>query len=183
MNVSLRATLRTSLPLAKLLSSTDLTLYALRCDELHQGTSSSLTDCLPLSLFCEQLGRPVVLVQLKYHSTKKRNLEETKKLCVYQIDRALQRLYDSESSSVETVVTVFDLDGFNTDSFDVDFLRFFAQAIFDYFPKRVSQVLLVDAPMFFKPMWSTAKPLLGTYGDIATFVNRREARSLLGSDI
>jgi hypothetical protein len=183
MNVSLRATLRTSLPLAKLLSSTDLTLYALRFDELHQGTLSSLNDCLPFSLFCEQLGRPVVLVQLKYHSTKKRNLEETKKLCVYQIDRALQRLYDSESSSVETVVTVFDLDGFNTDSFDLDFLRFFAQAIFDYFPKRVSQVLLVDAPMFFKPMWSTAKPLLGTYGDIATFVNRREARSLLGSDI
>ena len=175
--------MRTSLPLAKLLSSTDLTLYALRFDELHQGTPSSLTDCLPFSLFCEQLGRPVVLVQLKYHSTKKRNLEETKKLCVYQIDRALQRLYDSGSSSIETVVTVFDLDGFNTDSFDLDFLRFFAQAIFDYFPKRVSQVLLVDAPMFFKPMWSTAKPLLGTYGDIATFVNRREARSLLGSDI
>jgi hypothetical protein len=183
MNVSLRATLRTSLPLAKLLSSTDLTLYALRFDELHQGTLSSLTDCLPFSLFCEQLGRPVVLVQLKYHNTKKRNLEETKKLCVYQIDRALQRLYDSESSSVETVVTVFDLEGFNTDSFDLDFLRFFAQAIFDYFPKRVSQVLLVDAPMFFKPMWSTAKPLLGTYGDIATFVNRREAQSVLGSDI
>jgi hypothetical protein len=183
MNVSLRATLRTSLPLAKLLSSTDLTLYALRFDELHQGTLSSLNDCLPFSLFCEQLGRPVVLVQLKYHSTKKRNLEETKKLCVYQIDRALQRLYDSESSSVETVVTVFDLDGFNTDSFDLDFLRFFAQAIFDYFPKRVSQVLLVDAPMFFKPMWSTARPLLGTYGDIAKFVKRREARSLLGTDI
>lgn len=130
-----------------------------------------------------QYGRPVVFVRLKHHNTKKRNLEETKKLCVYLIDRALARLPADDGNSVDTVVTAFDLDGFSPESFDLEFLRFFAQAIFNYFPKRVSQVLLVDAPGFFKPMWATVKPLLGTYSGIARFTDREEARRLLNTDI
>ena len=46
--------------------------------------------------------------------------------------------------------------------------------MFDYYPKRISQVLLVDAPLAFQPMWQVVKPLLGKYAGLVRFVKAAE---------
>lgn len=35
-----------------------------------------------------------------------------------------------------------------------------------YYPKRLGQVLFVDAPFIFKPIWQLAKPLLKSYASL-----------------
>lgn len=35
-----------------------------------------------------------------------------------------------------------------------------------YYPKRLGQVLFVDAPFVFQPMWQLVKPLLKSYASL-----------------
>jgi TRAP-type C4-dicarboxylate transport system permease small subunit len=35
-----------------------------------------------------------------------------------------------------------------------------------YYPKRLGQVLFVDAPFVFQPMWQVVKPLLKSYASL-----------------
>ena len=39
---------------------------------------------------------------------------------------------------------------------------------FNYYPKRVGQVLFVDAPFYFQPGWNMVKPLLKSYASLVT---------------
>lgn len=45
---------------------------------------------------------------------------------------------------------------------------------FQYYPKRLSQLLLVDAPWVFRPLWAAVKPAMGKYSQLATFVSKDE---------
>lgn len=60
---------------------------------------------------------------------------------------------------------------------DLPFIRFFIKIMFDYYPKRISQVLLVAAPLAFQPMWGVVKPLLGKYASLVRFVTVQEAEA------
>ena len=43
---------------------------------------------------------------------------------------------------------------------------------FTYYPKRVSQVLFVDAPWIFQPSYALIKPMLQKYAALVRFVDR-----------
>ena len=45
---------------------------------------------------------------------------------------------------------------------------------FNFYPKRISQVLLVDAPWVFRPIWAAVRPALGKYAKIVTFVSQAD---------
>ena len=47
--------------------------------------------------------------------------------------------------------------------------------MFDIYPKRIGQVLLVGAPLVFQPVWQIIKPLLGKYATLVQFVSPQEA--------
>lgn len=49
-------------------------------------------------------------------------------------------------------------------------------AFFLYYPKRLGQVLFVDAPWGFKPGWEMVKPWLQKYAALVRFVSREELR-------
>jgi len=53
--------------------------------------------------------------------------------------------------------------------------------MFDIYPKRIGQVLLVGAPLLFQPVWQIIKPLLGKYAALVQFVSPQEAESYFGS--
>lgn len=65
---------------------------------------------------------------------------------------------------------------------DIPFLVFFVDVIFKYFPKRISQVLLVEPPFVFQPVWQVVKPLLGKYQSLVQNVQARELADYLGPD-
>ena len=49
-------------------------------------------------------------------------------------------------------------------------------AFFSYYPKRLGQVLFVDAPWGFNAGWSVVKPWLKKYAALVSFVSREELR-------
>ena len=71
---------------------------------------------------------------------------------------------------------VFDLRGFSSRNADLQFARFMIDAFFTYYPKRVSQVLMVEAPWVFQPVYSVVKPLLRKYAALVQFVSVDDIR-------
>lgn len=42
---------------------------------------------------------------------------------------------------------------------------------YHYYPRRLGQVLFVDAPFVFKPIWQLAKPLLKSYASLVSIIH------------
>lgn len=97
-------------------------------------------------------------------------LDDSKRLCVLILEDALKQLPKGQ----ETVLGIFDLQGFNNKNSDLGFVRFLVDIFFTYYPKRLGQVLFVDAPWIFQPGWSIVKPWLGKYAGLVAFVKRKE---------
>jgi len=70
-----------------------------------------------------------------------------------------------------------------TKNADVPFIRFFIKLMFDIYPKRIGQVLLVGAPLVFQPLWAIVKPLLGKYAALVQFVNIDQAREYFADSV
>lgn len=70
-----------------------------------------------------------------------------------------------------------------TKNADVPFIRFFTKLMFDIYPKRIGQVLLVGAPLVFQPLWAIVKPLLGKYAALVQFVNIDQAREYFADSV
>lgn len=51
------------------------------------------------------------------------------------------------------------------------------EAFFEYYPRRVGQVLLVEAPWVFGPAWELIKPLMRKYAALVRFVSVAELRN------
>jgi hypothetical protein len=117
-------------------------------------------------------GRPVIIVRAARHLTGAAPLVESQRLCVHLLDRALEALPEGQ----DTVLGIFDLRGFSSRNADLGFVRFMVDIFFTYYPKRLSQVLFVDAPWVFKPGWEMVKPWLKKYAALVRFVSAEEAR-------
>jgi hypothetical protein len=112
-------------------------------------------------------GRPVIIVRAARHISGAAPLIESQRLCVYVLDRALNALTEdggppptlTAGSAPATFLGIFDLRGFTSANADLGFVRFLVDSFFTYYPKRLSQVLFVDAPWVFRPGWEMIKPV------------------------
>ena len=128
-----------------------------------------------------------------------RSLEESQRLGVYIVEQALSRL-DAEHDSI---LGIFDMRAFSWANADFAFVEFLVSALacclavwpatqaswrrewpltqvdlfFDYYPRRLSQVLVVDAPWVFRPAWTVVRPMLRKYALLVRFVSRQELRA------
>ncbi|KAK4795369.1 hypothetical protein SAY86_013363 [Trapa natans] len=87
---------------------------------------------------------------------------QNEKLCAFLIERALGKLPPGK----EEILGIFDLRGFGPENADLKFLTFIFDAFYCYYPRRLGQVLFVDAPFVFQPIWQLAKPLLKSYASL-----------------
>lgn len=55
-------------------------------------------------------------------------------------------------------------------SYDLPFLIWQIDVFYYYYPKRIGQVLFVDAPYVFQPIWQLVKPLLKSYASLVTML-------------
>ncbi|KAK9815632.1 hypothetical protein WJX72_007170 [[Myrmecia] bisecta] len=116
--------------------------------------------------------RPVIIVRAAKHFTGARPPEESKKLCVHLLEKAISELPEGG----ETILGIFDLRGFTSKNADLGFVRFLVDIFFTYYPKRLGQVLFVDAPWMFQPGWEMVKPWLKKYAALVRFVSRDQLR-------
>ncbi|XP_021889042.1 uncharacterized protein LOC110808021 [Carica papaya] len=71
---------------------------------------------------------------------------------------------------------IVDLRGFGMQNADTKFITFLFDVFYYYYPKRLDQVLLVDASFIFKPIWQLVKPLLKSYASLVRFCSAEDVR-------
>lgn len=118
----------------------------------------------------DRFGRPVVIVRTKLHRTGEYPLADSKRLCAFTIEQAISEMADGG----EQFLGIFDLRGFSLSNADFDFAKFMIDAFFNYYPRRVGQILFVDAPWIFRPAWDATKPLMRKYAAMVSFVKKEE---------
>ncbi|XP_064983786.1 CRAL-TRIO domain-containing protein C3H8.02-like isoform X1 [Musa acuminata AAA Group] len=127
--------------------------------------------------FLDNNGRPVLVVVASKHfpavgNTRKQEPIEDEKLCVYLIETALNKL----PPGTEEILGIFDLRGFLVENGDVQFLKFLMDVFYYYYPRRLGQVLFVDAPFVFQPIWQLVKPLMRSYASLVRFCDMETVR-------
>ncbi|KAH7414988.1 hypothetical protein KP509_14G022200 [Ceratopteris richardii] len=118
------------------------------------------------------LGRPVVVVVAANHFPARDDLIESQKLCIYLIEKALSQLAPDK----ERILGIFDLRGFTSKNGDLKFVKFLVDVFFNYYPKRLDQVLFVEAPFIFQPGWNIVKPWLKSYASLVRFCTAEVVR-------
>ncbi|EEF51962.1 CRAL-TRIO domain-containing protein C3H8.02 isoform X1 [Ricinus communis] len=115
--------------------------------------------------FLDVHGRPVLVVVASKHFPDVHDPVEDERLCVFLVEKALAKLPAGQTK----ILGVFDLRGFKTENSDLKFLTFVFDVFYYYYPKRLGEVLFVDAPFIFKPIWQLTKPLLKSYASMVRF--------------
>ncbi|XP_045791156.1 phosphatidylinositol transfer protein CSR1-like [Trifolium pratense] len=122
--------------------------------------------------FLDINDRPVLVVVAAKHFPKAQDPADDEKLCVFLIEKALSKL----PTGKEQILGIFDLRGFGTENADLKYLTFLFNVFYYYYPKRLSQVLFVDAPFVFKPIWQLTKPMLKSYASLVRFCSAETVR-------
>ncbi|XP_047940268.1 CRAL-TRIO domain-containing protein C3H8.02-like isoform X2 [Salvia hispanica] len=117
-------------------------------------------------------NRPVLIVEASKHLPGEYEPNEDESLCVFLIEKALRKLPEGQ----QQVLILIDLRGFQTQNADLRFLTFVFDAFYCYYPRRLGQVLFVDAPFIFKPFWQLVKPLLKSYASLVRFCSAKEVK-------
>lgn len=117
-------------------------------------------------------GRPVVIVVAAKHFPVEEELVESEQLCIYLIEKALSQL----PPGGDKMLGIFDLRGFKSRNGDLKFMKFLIDVFFNYYPKRMGQVLFVDAPYIFQPGWNMVRPWLKSYANLVRFCSVAEVR-------
>ena len=85
---------------------------------------------------------------------------------------------ESSEGDASQILGIFDLRQLSPESLDFEFVFFLIDAIYNYYPQRLGQVLLLEAPfMVFQPAWGMIQPALGKHGGIVRFVDRKQLRT------
>ena len=75
------------------------------------------------------------------------------------------------------VLGIFDLRNLSPTNLDFAFVSFLIEVIYQFYPQRLGQVLLVQPPPFvFEAAWEVIKPQIGRHADIVRFVQVDELR-------
>ncbi|KAF5839314.1 CRAL-TRIO domain-containing protein [Dunaliella salina] len=123
----------------------------------------------------DKFGRPAIVVRCKLHRIGEFPLADSQALAAFMLDQAVRT---AEDLGQEQIVGIFDLRGFNVQkNADFTFARFLIDLFFEIHPKRVGQVLFVDAPWAFKPAWAIIQPLMRKYAALVRFVSVAELQN------
>ncbi|GFH29899.1 CRAL-TRIO domain-containing protein [Haematococcus lacustris] len=117
-------------------------------------------------------GRPAIVIRTRLHVVGQYPINDSKRLAVFLIDQAIAQ---AQSAGGEQILGIFDLRDFQVPrNSDFLFARFMVEAFFEYYPRRVAQVLFVEAPWMFQPAWAAIQPLMRKYAALVRFVSKEE---------
>ncbi|KAM7479881.1 hypothetical protein LguiA_028094 [Lonicera macranthoides] len=122
--------------------------------------------------FLDVYSRPVLIVDASKHFPGMLDPSEDEKLCAFLIEKAVSKLPDGK----EQILGIMDLRGFGTRNADLKFVTFLFDVLYYYYPRRLGEVLFVDAPFVFEPLWQLIKPLLKSYASLARFCSVETVR-------
>ncbi|XP_013185958.1 uncharacterized protein LOC106131393 [Amyelois transitella] len=115
------------------------------------------------------IGRPIIYIPAKNHSSSDRNIDELTKFIVYCLEDASKRCFEEV---VDNLCIVFDLNKFTLSCMDYQVLKNLIWLLSRHYPERLGVCLIINAPTFFSGCWAVIKGWLdeNTAGKV-TFVN------------
>ncbi|XP_041973256.1 CRAL-TRIO domain-containing protein C3H8.02 [Aricia agestis] len=115
------------------------------------------------------VGRPIVYIPAKNHSTTDRNIDDLTKFIVYCLEEASKKCFEEV---VDNLCIVFDLNNFTLSCMDYQVLKNLIWLLSRHYPERLGVCLIINAPVFFSGCWAVIKGWLdeNTSGKV-TFVN------------
>ncbi|KAK8478805.1 hypothetical protein V6N11_025413 [Hibiscus sabdariffa] len=122
--------------------------------------------------FLDVNDRPVLIIVASKHLPAVHDPREDEKLCIFLIEKALSKLPPGK----EQILGIADLRGFGTENANLSFLTFLFDVFYYYYPKRLGEVLFVEAPFIFQPIWQMTKPLLKSYASMVKFCSVETVR-------
>ncbi|KAL3529505.1 hypothetical protein ACH5RR_008827 [Cinchona calisaya] len=122
--------------------------------------------------YLDVYDRPVLIVEVSKHFPGKQDFSEDEQLCVFLVEKAISKL----PAGKEQILGIIDLRGFGTENADLRFLTFLFDVFYYYYPRRLGEVLFVDAPFIFQPVWQLVKPMLKSYASLVRFCSADVAR-------
>mmetsp|Transcript_9984 Transcript_9984/g.30488 ORF Transcript_9984/g.30488 Transcript_9984/m.30488 type:complete len:269 (+) Transcript_9984:61-867(+) len=123
-------------------------------------------------------GRKVLVVRACKHITNEFPFESSEKMVQKLMDSALENM----PPETETMLGIVEMRGFGMKNSDVRLAQLLVDVFFTYYPRRLSELLVVDAPLVFQPMWRIIKPLLRKYASIVKFVKLDDVNSYFDSE-
>lgn len=100
------------------------------------------------------VGRPIVYIPAKNHSSSDRNIDELTKFIVYCLEEASLRCFEEV---VDNLCIVFDLNNFTLSCMDYQVLKNLIWLLSRHYPERLGICLIVNAPAFFSGCWAVIK--------------------------
>ncbi|XP_026491485.2 uncharacterized protein LOC113397383 [Vanessa tameamea] len=115
------------------------------------------------------IGRPIVYIPAKNHSSNDRNIDDLTKFIVYCLEDASKKCFEEV---VDNLCIVFDLSNFTLSCMDYQVLKNLIWLLSRHYPERLGVCLIINAPTFFSGCWAVIKGWLdeNTAGKV-TFVN------------
>ncbi|XP_040956979.1 uncharacterized protein [Gossypium hirsutum] len=155
--------------------------------------------------FLDVNDRPVLIVVASKHLPDVHDPRDNEKLCVFLIEKALSKLPAGQEQilgivdlrgfgtknadlSYLTFLVIYKLVAEHcwelghciclpgTKNADLSYLTFLLDVFYYYYPKRLGEVLFVEAPFVFQPMWQLTKPLLKSYASMVKFCSTETVR-------
>mmetsp|Transcript_5668 Transcript_5668/g.9976 ORF Transcript_5668/g.9976 Transcript_5668/m.9976 type:complete len:313 (-) Transcript_5668:793-1731(-) len=129
-------------------------------------------------------GRKVFIMKSSKHQ---KTSDYTKILAAQRVvqdvlDHAINEMESESNGQRECVLGILDLRGFGRQNADGALAEFLMDCFFKFYPKRMNELLLVDAPFLFRPTWAFVKPLLGKYSKMVKFVKASEVKEYFEKD-
>lgn len=126
----------------------------------------------------DRSGRKVFVIRVARHA---KTDDETSTLAAQVLvqrllDDAIHSMEQSSGGQRECLLGIMDLRGFSMGNADPELANFLVDCFFKFYPKRMNELLLVDAPFMFRPTWQLIKPVLGKYAALVRFVSSRDVR-------
>ncbi|XP_038213647.1 CRAL-TRIO domain-containing protein C3H8.02 [Zerene cesonia] len=140
-------------------------------DQLHENKEliEKYKDKAMVLRHRDIVGRPIVYIPAKNHSSSDRNIDDLTKFIVYCLEDASKKCFEEV---VDNLCIVFDLNNFTLSCMDYQVLKNLIWLLSRHYPERLGVCLIINAPTFFSGCWAIIKGWLdeNTAGKV-TFVN------------
>ncbi|KAL0839643.1 hypothetical protein ABMA28_016313 [Loxostege sticticalis] len=100
------------------------------------------------------VGRPIVYIPAKNHSSSDRSIDDLTKFIVYCLEDASKRCFEEV---VDNLCIVFDLNNFTLSCMDYQVLKNLIWLLSRHYPERLGVCLIINAPTFFAGCWAVIK--------------------------
>lgn len=119
----------------------------------------------------DKRGRPIVVLRPAKHVPSESSPLEVVKMMTYNFETVIKLM----GPGVESMVLIVDMNGLQPRNVDFRVPKLFLETIQNRYPERISLILVVNAPWFFRFVWATIRRFFGA--DLLQKVH------ILGSDM